>query len=214
MNEQAPANSQDSLLRYVGSGEIVRRPITWLFFAAAIVFFASLLAGLGYFSTSHGGLPGLSLDWLEEGEQLFGAGDYERAALEFAAAVAVSPANTDSQVNLGAAEYARGNREAAIMAFRAVLRIEPEHAEANYFLGVMYLQSNRIDDAITLMRRSVASDPDRVAAWSDLGVAYTRRGDFQSAADSYQRALEIDPNFVAARRNLEALRRRMQGAGR
>lgn len=213
MGAETTDSPRDSLLRFLRSDGRLRRPVTWLFLATAIVFALALAAGLAHFVRSHGGMPRLSLYVLEQGESYFRAGDFDAAALEFADAAAVSPADTQNQVNLGAAEYSRGNRQAAAAAFREALRFDADHPEANYFLGVIYLQEQRVEEAIALIRRSVAADPSRPAAYNDLGVAYSRRGDLSRAADSYRRALEVDPGFEAARRNLESVRRRMAGPG-
>ena len=197
--------ADDGLLRYLRRGLADFSPAAWMFSLAALVFAIAVAAGFGFYLARYGSPPRLSLYVLEDGERYFRKGDTARALQEFAAAAAVAPADTQNQVNLGAAAYAAGDRVRAMQAFRQALRYDSDQPEASYYLGVMYLQDGRVDEAIALISRSLPGRSGAAAAtaYNDLGVAYARKGDLARAADSYQRALEIDPGLDAARRNLD-----------
>jgi tetratricopeptide (TPR) repeat protein len=194
-------------LAYVARGLGGFQSWSWAFLLGGGGCVALMFGGLTYFVATQRQLPRLSLYVLEDGERYFRAGDPAAALREFEAAAAVSPADTQNLVNLGAAAYALGDRETAARSFREALRFDANHPEATYFLGVIYLQRNQLDEAIALMERSVSvrAGPEAAPTWNDLGVAYERQGQVDRAIECFRRALELDPGFDRARQNLQRL---------
>ncbi|HSZ84278.1 MAG TPA: tetratricopeptide repeat protein [Polyangia bacterium] len=108
------------------------------------------------------------------GVTLEGAGDAERAAESYRAAVADAPTFAEARVNLGSLLARGGDLEGAIAQEAEALRLRPDDPTAHTILGNALLQSGRLDDAEAHYRAALRIDPefpsakDGLAALQDL----------------------------------------------
>ena len=97
-----------------------------------------------------------------------------------------------------------------------MIELDPENDSAQGYLS--YMETIRAEDLAPGSRSPGTPRPQITASESEIraeghhrnAVAAERTGNFDAAIDHEIRALELDPQHDAARRNLAALRRRLQ----
>ncbi len=141
------------------------------------------------------------------------AGDFSRALVEYRAALALDPNNSELRDGLARMLSRAGNDSLAIDEFRALLEQHPDDGSAWYNLGNAYKRTGRPSEALSAYRRALDLPPEREAAWNNAGEVFRALGDTARAAAAYRRALAIVPNYERALNNLAALRG-AQGDGR
>ena len=139
-------------------------------------------------------------NWVAEnnlGTALLKAGRVEEAIPHFRAAVALYPADPNSNLNIGTYEQMHHNLPAAIERYTAAAgyaRNPKTKARAYNNLGYAYKESGDLIDARSSFQNAVAADPEYAGAWISLGVVAQRLGDLPSAIDAYGRATQIYPS--------------------
>jgi tetratricopeptide (TPR) repeat protein len=136
------------------------------------------------------------------------AGDYDRAAAAYHAALLLEPGLADAWYWLGAIEEVRpikplGEGKApnwseahakAIADYTEAIKLRPEFAGAWCALGSSYSGVGRNDDAIRAEQEAIRLDPRFGQAWLYLGITYHELGEDQKALQAYQQAVAVEPN--------------------
>src|SRR5687767_7286599 len=87
----------------------------------------SVPSGLVYALYSERQLPPISLQHLQQSDNLFAAGDFESAAEQYAIAASIAPDDDRVLYRLGVALQQLGDLEGAMDAYRRSLRLEPRN---------------------------------------------------------------------------------------
>jgi len=119
-------------------------------------------------------------------------------------AVALTPGNAGSHVNLGRALRAAGAGDAAVAAFTRALTLAPDCAPALSNLVIVHRERDDLDEAVRTARRAIALLPDSALALTNLGVCL-QYGAADAALACFGRALRIAPGDAEVRRLLGLL---------
>jgi tetratricopeptide (TPR) repeat protein len=125
------------------------------------------------------------------GGSLYNAKQYDRAAAAYARAVALNPADLQSQKLLGESRFAAGQKTEAIAAFQRAMQMQaaagqkPDEALIKRAVAVAYDQQSPV--AFDLARQWVAAYPS-AASWSDALAIYSNvnRPDTESMLALYR----------------------------
>ena len=214
MSERTGSNgdpSQLGLLYHLRQGLIRRSPLTLTFSIGVVVFFASLLMGLGYRLNDSHALPGIVLSHLAEGDGYFELGEYDLAMKAYATAAAVAPDDDQAYLKLAVAARNSNQPEVATEALQSLLRLEPRHMGAHYLLGLTHLEQGRFEHAVRHNVAAVRINPNFADAYNNLGTAWQNLGELDKALVFYRKAVELEPRHATARQNVLVLERLRAG---
>jgi tetratricopeptide (TPR) repeat protein len=117
------------------------------------------------------------------------AGDYEKAAAEYRAAIARGLQQLGN-LRVSHKEFSPGTD----LLTRAV-QIEPSAVAARIDLGIARFKAGDFEAAKAEIEAALRQDPQDVRALNLAGKIYFMQGNFQAAADSLQAALQLQPDF-------------------
>ncbi|MCP3178429.1 glycosyltransferase [Desulfuromonas sp. KJ2020] len=130
--------------------------------------------------------------YLEKGEQAFGEGDFDLAALYFERLLGIDENNLDALNNLGVVAFKQGQVAEARRFFERCLRIKPGFDEA--------LQNLQMCDKA---RETNAGDlVDGIEALLRRGEELFGQGDLDGASDCFLQVLHLDAAHIEALNNL------------
>jgi tetratricopeptide (TPR) repeat protein len=132
------------------------------------------------------------------GTRALNAGDWDGAAREFRAGLALEASNAPLRQKLGTALYMAGDVRAAQQTFEEVVRRAPEFAGGHYSLGVLLESKGQREAAIARFSSAVTVDPGYLEARVRLAESLRAVGRLREAIGHYDRALEIDPRLREA----------------
>ncbi|RPI48730.1 MAG: tetratricopeptide repeat protein [Betaproteobacteria bacterium] len=139
---------------------------------------------------------------LARGIELFDAGQYERAAECFEAAVELAHDWADAHYHLGLAQHRRGRFEDACDAFAMALCFAPEMARAHFALALAERKLGKRDAALASVARAIHFGQDTAEAHNLKGALLLEMGDVGGAVTSFEHAIAADPENAAAHSNL------------
>lgn len=113
--------------------------------------------------------------------------------------------------DVGVCYAKQGRVDEAIRAYERTIEINPEYEKAYNNISIVYLKKGWTDKAIEACRKALSINPEYAKAYNSLGNAYFAKKDYSEALSAYHKALEIDPQLWEARKNLELLRRFLEG---
>lgn len=124
-------------------------------------------------------------------------GDYEKAATEFNAAIAMNPTDPETYRFL-ARVYSELRRPSdAEAAYRKAIELNPGSWTAYSSLGVYYTRQEKWDAALREFTKARDLYPEVSTVHVNLGSAYYKLDRLEDAAMAYQTALERQPDAVA-----------------
>lgn len=121
----------------------------------------------------------------------------DEAIPHFRAAVALNPADPNSNMNIGIYEQMHHNLPAAIERYKAAAgfaRNPKTKARAYNNLGYAYKDSGDFIDARESLQKAVEIDPEFSGAWISLGVIAQKTGEMSLAISAYSHAVQISPS--------------------
>jgi protein O-mannosyl-transferase len=124
----------------------------------------------------------------------------ERAVAHFRAAVAINPADPDSNLNIGFYEQLHHHLPTALAQYEKVIALTQDSARLNAQLrsqaftnmGLVYRQLGDPVHARQSFQRAVSSDPNNARAWLGIGILAHQSGDTNTAIKAYRKALKIE----------------------
>src|SRR5204862_3737205 len=130
-------------------------------------------------------------------------------------AVALTPGNAFTHLNLGTALFETGDADGALTEFTEAARLDPTLAKAHYGAGIVREAAGHDDDAIAAFTRAAAADPSLLEAHLSLADAMRRNGRDAEAIAHYNVVISANPSaspahfglamaLVHARRYVEA----------
>lgn len=122
-------------------------------------------------------------------------GEYERAIVEFTAAIQHNPSMEHAYAQRGDAHRLLGVYDRALADYTAALRINPVNALVLINRGQTSQMLGRPQQAISDYDVVLQLDPNNVVALNHRGTARAELGDYDSSILDFTRALTIDPNY-------------------
>ena len=141
--------------------------------------------------------------WIDLGNALYNASDYEAAKEAFLESIALDYQACDAHYGLGLAEFARGDFQASLFAFNEVTRLCSQRFDGHYNRGVTLARLRRAEESAEAFREALAqAEPeagtqDRINALRGLATQLKEAGNYAEAAEAYGQALEFRPDDVA-----------------
>jgi tetratricopeptide (TPR) repeat protein len=108
-------------------------------------------------------------------------------------AIALSPDNAYTHLNLGTALFETGDPKAALDEFQTATRLAPGLSKAHYGAGVVFESAGRDREAIEAFTKAVESDPGSVEAHMSLADALRRNGRERESLPHYADVIARNP---------------------
>jgi tetratricopeptide (TPR) repeat protein len=122
------------------------------------------------------------------------AGQFEKAAQEYAATIHLAPTFAGAYINLGLVDYVQGDFQDSSVAFRKALQLDPKLVGASLYLGIDDLKLNQPDKALLHLQHAEKLDPSNKDAQTWLGTAYWQTGQTWVALEQFRAANKNFPN--------------------
>lgn len=119
-------------------------------------------------------------------------GDFNAAASEWEAIIALAPRLPEARSNLGMMWHFAEQYPKAISAFQQALQLNPKLVSAHLFLGIDYYLISRPRQAIPELLRALALEPANPLAGKWLGMSYFQAGAFEESAVALGEASRAD----------------------
>jgi len=144
-------------------------------------------------------------NWVAEnnlGHALLKLGEVEEAMPHFRKAVAINPADPDSNVNIGAYEQQHKNLAAAIDQYKKVIAMTQStakltaHSREQAFsnMGFAYRDLKDYPQARESFQQAVNINPGDARSWLGIAVTAQKSGDLTAAIQAYANAIKIAPS--------------------
>lgn len=127
---------------------------------------------------------------VDEGKEVFAAGQYDTALEKFNAAAALAPEEAVVWNNIGLVQKRKQNMADAEQAYQKALEYRPDYPEGLNNLGVLKAaQGDRLSASIYL-KKALTLDPTYADAHFNLAVILEQEGNWRSAVDAYKAFLQ------------------------
>ncbi len=136
-------------------------------------------------------LPGENT--VQQGEELFEAGDLDGAKAVFDRLLTLQPRNGEVLNNLGVIAFQQGQADQALDYFQRVLEIAPNHYEAMENLGNCMAAEGKHPEAIEWFEKALKVKPNEVTLLNGLGNSLIQIEDFQKAKEIYNQSYQFNP---------------------
>jgi tetratricopeptide (TPR) repeat protein len=120
--------------------------------------------------------------------------DFQAAARQCRAAIALSPDYPEAHHTLGVALGMVKDYAGAIGSLREALRHRPQFLVAHIDLGRLLIAAGRYLEAKTELERVLAHAPKQPSALVFHGIACHELGEFATAIESFEKALVVEPD--------------------
>ena len=135
---------------------------------------------------------------VRQGQAFAQQGEYERAAIEFTAAIQSDVTVAAPYVHRGDAFRHRGEYDKAVADYSQALRLDPRNVIARLSRGLVYRLTGKAPAAIEDLTEALRLDPRNVAALNGRGGAFADLGQYDRAIDDHTQALRLDPSLAWA----------------
>ena len=133
---------------------------------------------------------------IEQGEEYYNSGHYEKALRCCEAAVELDPQYARAWNNKGRSLSRLGRPEEALRCYDKALEIEPQYAVAWHNKGDVLSDLGRHEEELRCYDKALEVDPQYAHAWYNKGFRLYELGHNEEALRFFDRALEIDPHCV------------------
>ena len=174
-----------------------------VFWLGAVIFLASLGAGLIRSLVRYHTIPGVGVEYIGELRAAFQAEGYQRALPWMQAAVRIDMDNDTTLRQLLQAARQAGDLATEVSALEKLVRLQPEDAAVRTELVSGLLVQGRVVEALAHGEVALRLDPDSPAVYSNLGTALLALDRKDEAAAAFRKALQLDPANENARHALE-----------
>lgn len=135
---------------------------------------------------------------LQQGDQKFAQGDYQRALREYAAAIQKDPENAEAHFNSGITKRRLNDRKGAIAHYTTAIRLKPTSVDAYNNRGLVRSELGDKLAAIADFTEAIRLNPQHVQAYNNRGTIYSEVGKKQAAIADYSQAVQIDAQYYEA----------------
>jgi tetratricopeptide (TPR) repeat protein len=142
---------------------------------------------------------------MREGVERLATGDYDKAVVVLARAVAAAPQEPLARVLLGSAYYWQGQVDQAMQEYQEALKLDPKNAQAHQLIGIAYAWKGDIDAAGKSFSTAAEIEPERPDIQMNLGSVEQAQGRLDLALDRFRKAVRVDPRYPLYRYQLGLL---------
>lgn len=135
---------------------------------------------------------------LQQGDQKFAQGDYQRALREYAAAIQKDPENAEAHFNSGITKRRLNDLKGAIAHYTTAIRLKPTSVDAYNNRGLVRSELGDKLAAIADFTEAIRLNPQHVQAYNNRGTIYSEVGKKQAAISDYSQAVQIDAQYYEA----------------
>lgn len=135
---------------------------------------------------------------MRQGQLYAQQGEYERAIIEYTAALQSDLTIAAPFVHRGDAFRHRGEYDRAVADYTQALRLEPTNRSALLNRGLVYRLTGKSAVAIADLTEALRLDPRNVAALNGRGAAHADLGRYDLAIADHTQALRLDPSLAWA----------------
>jgi tetratricopeptide (TPR) repeat protein len=139
---------------------------------------------------------------VNQANELFEQGDYQRAVDYYREAVAQDPGNARTSYDLALALDRLGKIAEERQALKKAIELDSKLARAHNQLGFLNMQAGQELEAEKELRAAVTLDPDYAEAENNLGVLCGQQGKNKEAEGLFRQATENNPRYTQAFVNL------------
>ncbi len=143
--------------------------------------------------------------YMNKGQALYDAENYEKARLEFQNVLQIDPKDLDARYALAQTLEKLQNWRGAAGHYLAIIGEQADHRDALLRMGRLYLLSNNDENARENANTVLETSPDDVEALTLLAGVHAKGGDRKAAIETVSRALEVEPNNGEAASLLSSL---------
>lgn len=147
-------------------------------------------------------------DYMEEGKQLFKAGDYKKAKMAFDNAVASGPDDIESRYEIAEQLSKLGDLQDALDHYQAIVNQDAKQVMARVRAGHIYLLLSKIDLAEKMAKEALAIDPENTDATVLMGGVFAAQNNSDAAFVKAETVLAKKPGDVSATLLLASLHAR------
>jgi tetratricopeptide (TPR) repeat protein len=108
-------------------------------------------------------------------------------------AIALSPDNAFTHLNLGTALFETGDAKGSLGEFQTAVRLSPSLSKANYGAGIVLEATGHDQEAIAAFSKAVDTDPSSVEARMSLADALRRNGRERESLPQYAEVITRSP---------------------
>ncbi len=140
---------------------------------------------------------------LEEGNEFYYKGDYEKAIELYSEALAFNPNYDWAYNNRGIAYIDLEQYEQAISDLNRAIELNPNYANACYNRGIAYSSLKQYKAAISDYKKAIEINPNLSEAYIRLDIACQNLNqyEYEAAISGYNKAIQLNPNYVEAYNN-------------
>lgn len=167
--------------------------------AIAVVAVLLLLPSCG---TAQNGRAAGAKAGIVSGIQQLQAGNFEKAKVEFTAAIEADPHSADALTWRGICENRLGQYQEALNDLRAALRIDPHALPARYNLALTEIRLGQTDAAIEGLEAFVKAQPGAVDAQYNLAILLEKKRSIAEAVEHLRVAERAQPGDLVVDEHL------------
>jgi tetratricopeptide (TPR) repeat protein len=136
------------------------------------------------------------------GQQYFASGNYERAAQEFEAALAIVPEQSYARLTLVRCWLHLENDDKAQRELDIALGFTPNNPDAHYLASYVPRRKRNWKEALASVDTALRLSPENDDYFERRGYLLSRLGRYSDALESGRRALELEPNSPSHHRQM------------
>ncbi|MDR2134255.1 MAG: tetratricopeptide repeat protein [Treponema sp.] len=134
------------------------------------------------------------------GEQLYRAGDYDKAIAEYSRSVKLKGDYTEAFVSRGNAWRRKGDVNSAIADYSRALSLKTDYAEVYNYRGFLYARQGNHERAVEDYTRALRLKSGYADAWFNRAYGYAELKDWDRAIADYTQVIKLEPSNAAAYR--------------
>jgi tetratricopeptide (TPR) repeat protein len=134
------------------------------------------------------------------GEQLYRAGDYDKAIAEYSRSIKLKEDYTEAFVSRGNAWRRKGDADRAIADYSRALSLKADYAEVYNYRGFLYAGQGNHEEAIADYSRALKLKSGYADAWFNRAYGYAELKDWDRAIADYTQVIKLEPSNAAAYR--------------
>ncbi|WP_262963887.1 tetratricopeptide repeat protein [Methylobacter psychrophilus] len=152
-----------------------------------------------------GGAEERKAKYMDEGKQLFTAGDYQKAQLSFKNVLQIDPKDVEARYQMAEALSKLGEIQNAVGQYMAVIGEDPKHLMSRLRMGQIFLMVNKPEDAEKMAKEVQVIDPENIEGKVLMAGVYILKNNTDAAMVEIDAALKKQPDDVQANLLLASL---------
>ena len=142
----------------------------------------------------------------QKGVEYLNKGDKQRAALEFANALAIDPQFAEAANVLAEIRFREGDYRQAYTLLERAIAAKPDYLPPHKGLAQLYRLSGKTDDAQKEIKFVLERSPNDIDALLNLGFLQAQRKKLADAEGTFNHVLELHPNHIGALEGLASVK--------